>query len=119
MAIATRLLNLQLLTWSGLVSCRFDPHGASAEVRENTLAGENMRAVVPDPCAPGHLYACSVTDMYTSDDAGKIWKWLPAGGVDYREIWTMAAHPTRPGEVYVGTLPAMVYVTENGGALVP
>ena len=115
MAIATRLLNLQLLTWSGLVSCRFDPHGATAEVRENTLEGENMRAVVPDPCASGHLYACSVTDVYTSDDAGDTWKWLPAGGVDYREIWTMAAHPTRPGEVYVGTLPAMVYVSENGG----
>lgn len=27
----------------------------------------------------------------------------------------MAVHPTRPNEIYVGTLPAAVYVSENGG----
>jgi hypothetical protein len=31
------------------------------------------------------------------------------------KIWTMRAHPTRPEELYVGTLPAAVYVSENGG----
>ena len=27
----------------------------------------------------------------------------------------MAVHPTRANEIYVGTLPAAVYVSENGG----
>jgi hypothetical protein len=115
MTVAAGLLNLQLLTWGGLVRCQFDPRNARANVVGTSLEGENMRSVLADPCQPGHLYACSVTDVYTSEDAGQNWKWLPAGGVDYREIWTMAVHPDRPGEVYVGTLPAMVYVSENGG----
>ena len=115
MTVATRLLNLQLLTWSGLFNCRFDPKADQATIVANELEGENMRAVVADPSRPGHVYACSVTDVYSSEDAGQTWKWLPAGGVDYREIWTMTAHPTRPDEVYVGTLPAMVYVSDNGG----
>lgn len=115
MAVATRLLDLHLLTWNGLVKAQIAPGASRAEVVATELQGENMRSVCPDPLNPARLYACSVTDVYLSEDAGQSWQWLPAGGVDYREIWTMAVHPTRPGEVYVGTLPAMVYVSENGG----
>ena len=79
------------------------------------LEGENMRSVCQDPLNPRHLYACSVTDVYASEDGGESWAWLPAGGVDYREIWCMAVHPTRPNEIYLGTMPAAVYVSENGG----
>src|SRR5256885_3012930 len=43
------------------------------------------------------------------------WQWLPSGGIDFRDIWAMAVHPTRANEIYVGTLPAAVYVSENGG----
>ena len=74
-----------------------------------------MRSLLVDPFNPRHLYAASVTDVYSSEDAGETWKWYPAGGLDYREIWTMSVHPTRPNEVYLGTLPAMVYISENGG----
>src|SRR5256885_7163109 len=43
------------------------------------------------------------------------WQWLPSGGIDFRDIWAMAVHPTRANEIYVGTLPAAIYVSENGG----
>src|SRR5581483_361484 len=115
MAVATRLVELHLLTWSGLVKCRFSPSDSKAEVLTSNLEGENMRSVLVDPFNPRHLYAASVTDVYSSENGGDSWQWYPAGGVDYREIWTMSVHPTRPNEVYLGTLPAMVYVSENGG----
>ena len=115
MAIATRVLDLHLLTWNGLVKCRIGPGEPKAEVVATQLEGENMRSICQDPFNAERLYACSVTDTYISDDGGDTWQWLPAGGVDYREIWTMSVHPTRPNEVYVGTLPAMVYVSDNGG----
>lgn len=115
MAVAAGVLDLHLLTWNGLVRARYNPSEAQAEVLGTSLEGENMRSVLIDPFNPRHLYACSVTDVYSSEDGGETWKWFPAGGVDYREIWTMSVHPTRPNEVYLGTLPAMVYVSENGG----
>jgi len=115
MAVATRVLDLHLLTWNGLVKCQVSQGASEAVVVGTHLEGENMRAICQDPLNPRRLYACSVTDVYSSDDGGDSWEWLPAGGIDYREIWTMSVHPTRPDEVYVGTLPAMVYVSENGG----
>jgi photosystem II stability/assembly factor-like uncharacterized protein len=115
MAVATRVLDLHLLSWNGLVKARLSPGADKAEIVGSQLEGENMRALLQDPHNPSRLYACSVTDVYISENAGQSWQWLPAGGVDYREIWTMAVHPTRPNEVYVGTLPAMVYVSHDGG----
>ena len=115
MAVATRVVDLHLLTWSGVIKCRFNPDERQAEVVSTNLEGENMRSVLVDPFNPRHIYAASVTDVYSSEDGGDTWKWYPAGGVDYREIWTMSVHPTRPNEMYLGTLPAMVYVSENGG----
>jgi photosystem II stability/assembly factor-like uncharacterized protein len=115
MAVATRLVDLHLLTWNGVVKARFAPGSGKAEVVASGLEGENMRALHADPFDERRLYACSVTDTYLSEDAGDSWQWLPAGGVDYRELWTMAVHPTRPNEVYAGTMPAMVYVSDNGG----
>jgi photosystem II stability/assembly factor-like uncharacterized protein len=115
MAVATRVTDLHLLTWSGVVKCRFDPGDRQATVVATNLEGENMRSVLVDPFNPRHIYAASVSDVYSSEDGGDSWKWYPAGGLDYREIWTMSVHPTRPNEVYVGTLPAMVYISENGG----
>jgi hypothetical protein len=56
-----------------------------------------------------------LTEIHVSEDDGASWQWLPSGGIDCRDIWAMAVHPTRANEIYVGTLPAAVYVSENGG----
>jgi hypothetical protein len=74
-----------------------------------------VREVARDPFTPKRLYAATLTEIHLSEDDGASWQWLPSGGIDHRDIWTMAAHPTRADEIYVGTLPAAVYVSENGG----
>jgi len=115
MAVATRVLDLQLLTGTGVVTCHLTPGAKRADVVGTGLDDENVPSVLVDPFDPRHLYACSVTDVYTSEDGGASWAWQPAGGLDYREIWCMAVHPSRPNELLVGTMPAMVFRSENGG----
>jgi hypothetical protein len=115
MAVATSVLDLHLLTGTGVIRARTTPGSHRAEVVGTGLDGENIRNVIADPFNLRHLYACSVTDEYASEDGGETWEWQPAGGVDYREIWSMAVHPTRPNEIYLGTMPAVVYRSVNGG----
>ncbi|HEY1235368.1 MAG TPA: hypothetical protein VGH22_18455 [Candidatus Binatia bacterium] len=108
-------LNLFLLKPDGLVRCRWDGKSDRAEILNSALEGETVREVAADPFDPKHFYAATLTEIHVTEDGGESWKWLPSGGIDYRDIWTMAVHPTRPNEIYVGTLPAAVYVSDNGG----
>jgi hypothetical protein len=108
-------VNLFLLKADGLVRCRWDGESENVEELNSALEGETVREVARDPFNPKRLYAATLTEIHVSEDAGVSWQWLPSGGVDYRDIWTMAVHPTRADELYVGTLPAAVYVSENGG----
>src|SRR6266536_1685711 len=115
MVVAHDVIDVCLLSRDGVVRSRLDPVRQQAETVATGLAGENIRSICPDPFKAGCLYACSTTELYRSDDAGETWQWLPAGGLSYREFWTMAVHPTRPDELYVGTLPAAVFVSHDGG----
>ena len=115
MGARDRHLNLFLLKADGLVRCRWDGDSESVEEINRALEGETVREVAHDPFHPGRFYAATLTEIHVSEDDGATWQWLPSGGIDYRDIWTMAAHPTRADEIYVGTLPAAVYVSENGG----
>jgi len=108
-------LNLFLLKADGLLRCRWDGKSETVESLNSALEGETVREVARDPCNPKRLYASTLTEIHVSEDDGATWQWLPSGGIDYRDIWTMAVHPTRANEIYVGTLPAAVYVSENGG----
>ncbi|MGE5217699.1 MAG: WD40/YVTN/BNR-like repeat-containing protein [Chloroflexota bacterium] len=108
-------LNLFLLQADGLVRCRWDGESERVEELNRALEGETVREVARDPFDPKRVYAATLTEIHVSEDAGASWQWLPSGGIDYRDIWTMAVHPTRANEIYVGTLPAAVYVSENGG----
>jgi hypothetical protein len=115
MVVAHDVVDVCLLSREGVVRARLEPGRGHAETLTSGLPGENMRAICPDPLNPARLYACSTTEVYRSDDAGQTWQWLPAGGLTFREFWTMAVHPTRPDELYVGTLPAAVFVSNDGG----
>jgi hypothetical protein len=108
-------LNLFLLKADGLISCRWDGKSENVEEINRALDGETVREVARDPFNPRRLYAATLTEIHVSEDDGASWQWLPSGGIDYRDIWTMAVHPTRPNEIYVGTLPSAIYVSENGG----
>ena len=108
-------LQLFLLTADRLLRCRWDGRSESVEILNSALDGETVREVARDPFNPKKLYAATLTEIHISEDDGATWQWLPSGGIDRRDIWTMAVHPTRANEIYVGTLPAAVYVSENGG----
>jgi hypothetical protein len=108
-------LLLFLLTADGLVRCRWDGRVDNVEILNHALDGETVREVARDPFTPKRLYAATLTEIHVSEDDGASWQWLPSGGIDHRDIWTMAVHPARADEIYVGTLPAAVYVSENGG----
>src|SRR5919109_770618 len=115
MVATQRHLQLFLLKADGLLRCRWDGQSERVEVLNAALDGETVREVARDPFSPKRLYAATLTEIHVSEDDGASWQWLPSGGIDYRDIWTMAVHPTRASEIYVGTMPAAVYVSENGG----
>src|SRR5687767_1367850 len=108
-------VNLFLLKADGLLRCGWDGKSEQIEELNSALEGETVREIARDPFNPKRLYAATLTEIHVSEDGGANWQWLPSGGIDHRDIWTMAANPTRADEIYVGTLPAAVYVSENGG----
>ena len=108
-------LQLFLLSADRLLRCRWDGRTENVEILNSALDGETVREVARDPFKPERLYAATLTEIHISEDNGASWQWLPSGGIDRRDIWTMAVHPTRADEIYVGTLPAAVYRSENGG----
>jgi hypothetical protein len=108
-------LQLFLLSADRLLRCRWDGRTENVEILNSALDGETVREVARDPFNPKRIYAATLTEIHISEDEGATWQWLPSGGIDRRDIWTMAVHPTRANEIYVGTLPAAVYVSENGG----
>ncbi|HUC98881.1 MAG TPA: hypothetical protein VMR88_10380 [Candidatus Polarisedimenticolaceae bacterium] len=111
----TNELQLYLLTAEGLIRCGWDGRSEHVEVLNSALAGEVLREVAQDPFDRNHLYAATITEIHVSEDGGAHWKWIPSGGIDFRDIWAMDVDPTRQNQIYVGTLPAAVYVSENGG----
>jgi photosystem II stability/assembly factor-like uncharacterized protein len=108
-------LQLFLLGAERLLRCRWDGRSENLEILNGAMDGETVREVARDPFNPKKLYAATLTEIHVSENNGESWQWLPSGGIDYRDIWTMSVHPTRPNEIYVGTLPAAVYVSDNGG----
>jgi hypothetical protein len=108
-------LQLFLLKADGLMRCHWDGQSERVEILNGALDGETVREVARDPFNPKRLYAATLTEIHVSEDGGENWQWLPSGGIDFRDIWAMAVHPTRANEIYVGTLPAAVYVSANGG----
>ena len=115
MAATNGHLQLFLLKADGLMRCGWDGRSERVEILNSALDGETVREVARDPFSSKRLYAATLTEIHISEDDGASWQWLPSGGIDHRDIWTMAVHPTRANEIYVGTLPAAIYVSENGG----
>ena len=86
-------LQMFLLAADKLIRCRWDGRSERLDVVNTALEGETLREVAQDPANPQRLYAATLTEIHVSEDGGESWKWLPAGGVDFRDIWAMAAHP--------------------------
>ena len=78
-------------------------------------------------CAdPNLLYAGAVhnaqagsargkSSLAASDDGGRTWRDITPGNARDEEVWALAASPTRPGEVFVGTSHARIFHSEDRG----
>jgi hypothetical protein len=95
MAVDSKPLHMFLLTADELVRCRWDGESERVEILNSALEGETLREIGQDPTDPKRLYAATVTEIHVSDDGGATWKWVPAGGIEYRDIWAMTVHPAR------------------------
>jgi photosystem II stability/assembly factor-like uncharacterized protein len=70
--------------------------------------------VIVDVKNPNTLYVGTRrAGMLRSDDAGKTWR-ETNNGLIYKEVWSLAQHPTT-GELYAGTGPAAVFRSNDGG----
>ena len=79
-------LNLFLLKADGLVRCRWDGNSERVDVLNRALNGETVRELAPDPFQRNRLYVATLTEIHISEDGGESWKWLPSGGLDYRDM---------------------------------
>ncbi|MDQ2650702.1 MAG: hypothetical protein M3Z03_14290 [Actinomycetota bacterium] len=85
-------------------------------------AGEvTTRAITVNPHDPSDIWIGTTADLgydiiQRSRDAGDTFHHVPAPPLeDQREIWSIAIDPNDPDTVYVGTRPAAVFKTSDGG----
>ena len=81
----------------------------------------DVRALIRHPQQPGLLYAGTNMGLYRSENGGDRWERLetpfdpgrgwPAGSA----IWSLLIPAARPDTLFVGTCPAAIYRTEDGG----
>jgi hypothetical protein len=107
-------VDLYLMTLAGLVKARANGDGR-AEVLNKTLEHDGVCEIVADPFNPRRLYGATITDIFVSEDEGVTWKYQPSFNLLYREICAMAADPNHEGVLYVGTAPAAVFRSDDGG----
>lgn len=55
------------------------------------------------------------SSLAASDDGGRTWRDITPGNARDEEVWALAASPTRPGEVFVGTSHARIFRSEERG----
>ncbi|MFO0929587.1 MAG: hypothetical protein U0736_21585 [Gemmataceae bacterium] len=75
----------------------------------------DVRALVVDPHRPEVLYAGNEEGLFVTRDGADTWERVP-GPLDGRQIWTIHLSATRPGRLLVGTCPAAVFRSDDGGA---
>ncbi|MGD9752108.1 MAG: WD40/YVTN/BNR-like repeat-containing protein [Acidimicrobiia bacterium] len=78
-------------------------------------ADAQVRAVAVDPTDPNRVWCGCDEGPYRSDDGGDTWHAVDLPG-PYHTVWTLAFDPTDARTLYVGTGPAAVYRSTDGGA---
>jgi len=73
-----------------------------------------VRAIAARPGDPSVIYAGTQRGPYRSTDGGGSWSALPLPDPGMA-VWSMLFHPRDPRTMYVGTAPAAVYKSQDGG----
>src|SRR5438105_4302748 len=81
---------------------------------QNGQNGGFRSPVVVDCADPKRLYAGTTrAGVFRSEDGGETWR-ESNQGITYKDIWTLAQHPTT-GTLYAGTSPAGVFRSDDRG----
>jgi photosystem II stability/assembly factor-like uncharacterized protein len=105
--------SLILATQEGICRLPFRPDGSLDPV-ERPFGGAALEAVSLD--TSGTLYTASDgAEIYRSEDAGLTWRSVFKGFPGVRGLWSLAAHPVRPKEVYAGMEPVSLWISRDGG----
>jgi photosystem II stability/assembly factor-like uncharacterized protein len=81
---------------------------------DQTFKGVVLEAVCQDPA--GLLYAgADEGQVYRSEDSGRTWLEISQVFSKSRGLWSLVAHPIRPGEIYAGLEPVSLWISRDGG----
>jgi photosystem II stability/assembly factor-like uncharacterized protein len=104
------MASLVLATATGLVLCE-GGDGDSWQVARRSLEGRRLTAVI---ARQGVVLAGTTDGIWRSDDGGLEWR--PASdGLTARHVRWMTYHPDISDREFVGTEPAAVFVSRDGG----
>jgi hypothetical protein len=107
-------LLFMLATQEGICRLSLSSNGSMA-LLDQSLPEIAFEAVSRD--SSGILYAASDEGaIYRSGDGGRIWEKVFKGFPRIRGLWSLAALPVRPGEIYAGMEPATLWISRDGGA---
>ena len=103
---------LVLATQEGICRILIQPDGHLGQVNR-TLQGIAFEAVCQD--ASGTFYAGADEGQVFKSEDGETWDEVFSGFPGSRGLWTLAAHPVRPKEIYAGLEPVAVWISRDGG----
>src|SRR3990172_2569546 len=95
----------------GFWKVRGRPWAGLWEVESRGLEEESLVGVAVDAGNPEIVYAAGEASVWVSRDEGLTWQRPPNEGLAGSQIWTLAAHPQKPGTLLVGAAPARLLVS--------
>jgi hypothetical protein len=103
---------LVLATQNGMISIPVQPDGQLGEIH-HAIRETAFEAVCVD--ASGTFFAGSDEGRIFQSETGEKWEEIFAGFPGGRGLWTLAAHPVRPKELYAGLEPASLWISWKEG----
>ena len=100
---------LIVATGHGIVTYERDERAWCA--RAHGLDGQNVTSAI---AREGVILAGTTNGVFRSDDSGKQWH-AASDGLHTRHVRWMAFHPDLSDYEFVGTEPAAIFVSHNGG----
>lgn len=100
-------------TNNGLFQAR-DRGGDLYELSSLGPEGKIVMGFTVDPRDPQRIYAATQNDgMWRTTDRGRSWQEINKG-ILYKELWSLAQHPTT-GDLYAGSQPPSIFKSTDGG----
>ena len=99
-------------TQDGILSFLVQSDGQVQKL-DSVLKGIALEAVCQG--SSGTFYAGADDGRIFESEEGEKWNQVSDGFPSARGLWTLAAHPVRPNEIYAGLEPVSVWISWDGG----